>query len=75
MLKKKVLAVLSLSSVMIMSVPFMSSSGAQWEQDSLGWKYAQDDGTFSAGGWEQIAGKWYYFICRQLYADGVAADR
>lgn len=60
MLKKKLAVVLSLSCVVSMCGPLMSSNAAQWKQDDSGWKYERDNGTFSTGGWEQIAEEWYY---------------
>lgn len=35
------------------------SSG--WKQDSNGWWYEKDDGTYPHNGWEQIKGYWYLF--------------
>lgn len=35
--------------------------GAQWKQDSIGWWYESDNGSYPAGGWKLISGNWYYF--------------
>ncbi len=32
-----------------------------WVQDSVGYYYLYEDGTWAANKWEQIEGKWYYF--------------
>ena len=34
---------------------------AQWHQDTTGWWYEQDNGTYPAGKWELINGQWYNF--------------
>ena len=33
----------------------------QWQQDSTGWWYQNDDGSYPAGQWQEIEGKHYYF--------------
>lgn len=33
----------------------------QWQQDSTGWWYQNDDGSYPASQWQEIEGKHYYF--------------
>ena len=32
-----------------------------WRKDETGWRYKNDDATYSDNGWQQIDGKWFYF--------------
>jgi len=34
---------------------------AEWQQDNTGWKYQNDDGSYSTSKWQEIGGKHYYF--------------
>lgn len=34
---------------------------AEWQQDNTGWKYQNDDGSYSTSKWQEIGGKYYYF--------------
>lgn len=36
-------------------------SGWQWQEDSYGWKYVNDEGEFKKNCWEEIDGYWYHF--------------
>lgn len=38
-----------------------SVSAAQWQQDTKGWWYDYEDGSYAANRWEQINGSWYRF--------------
>lgn len=37
------------------------SHGWQWKEDSVGWMFVTEDGTYKKNCWEQIDGSWYYF--------------
>ena len=32
-----------------------------WEQDALGYKYRNSDGSYVTNNWQQIGGVWYFF--------------
>lgn len=38
-----------------------SSFAGEWRQDANGWKYQNDDGSYTKSSWKEINGKWYYF--------------
>lgn len=38
-----------------------SALTGQWQQDSTGWWYQNDDGSYPASQWQEIEGKHYYF--------------
>lgn len=57
---KKQLATLGLA-VMLASSMSMTAFAGQWRQDTTGWWYQSDDGTYFNGGWQWIEGKCYYF--------------
>ena len=58
MKKKATTAAIIIGTALSVSLPVY---GAQWKQDSTGWWYEQDNGSYPAGGWELISGNWYYF--------------
>ena len=40
----------------------MSAFAGEWKQDSVGWWYQNDDGSYPANSWFQdVDAKWYYF--------------
>lgn len=39
----------------------MTALAGQWKQDSKGWWYQNDDGSYTKNGWQNIDGKDYYF--------------
>lgn len=45
----------------MLSAAISFSSLAVWQQDSNGWAYQNDDGTYPKGEWKQIDGSWYYY--------------
>ena len=62
---------------------------AQWEYNSSGWWYQEDDGSYPVNTWKSISGKWYYFdgngymltgwqkingVWYYLYSDGAMAS-
>ncbi|MBT9778321.1 hypothetical protein GPL15_17635 [Clostridium sp. MCC353] len=49
-------------SVVIMSLLMaITAFAGQWQLDSNGWWYLNDDGSYPAGQWQEIDGKHYYF--------------
>ncbi|MDY5704178.1 MAG: GH25 family lysozyme [Lachnospiraceae bacterium] len=36
-------------------------SAASWKQNTSGWWYENDDGSYPSNQWKQVDGKWYYF--------------
>ena len=47
---------------LILSVSFCFNVFAgYWKQDGIGWKYREDNGSYSASTWKEINGNWYYF--------------
>lgn len=57
---KKQLATLGLA-VMLASNMSMTAFAGQWQQDTTGWWYQNDDGSYFINGWNWIDGKCYYF--------------
>lgn len=39
----------------------VSNAKIGWIQDSTGWRYFLDDGTYPVNTWKQINNNWYYF--------------
>ncbi|MCI9106524.1 MAG: DUF5067 domain-containing protein [Lachnospiraceae bacterium] len=51
-----------LCTVLAMSIIFSGVAYAgEWKQDEKGWWYQNDDGSYPANQWQEIAGKQYYF--------------
>ncbi len=48
-------------SVMLMLCVPMTSMAAEWKQDSVGWWYQNDDGSYPTASWQQINNIWYHF--------------
>ncbi|MCI6887416.1 MAG: hypothetical protein MR868_09235 [Lachnospiraceae bacterium] len=46
---------------MMTAAMVMPVFAAEWKQDTTGWWYQQDDGSYPSGGWEWIDGRCYYF--------------
>lgn len=59
-MRSKHLLVGILSSCLVLSMSFTSLAG-QWQQDHAGWWYQEDDGSYPAGQWKELNGKWYCF--------------
>lgn len=53
---KLLIATLCMSSIMS-----MTAMAGQWKQDSIGWWYQNDNGSYPANQWLEIDGKQYYF--------------
>lgn len=58
-MKKKLLTAALAGIIAISS--FTSALAGQWKQDTVGWWYQNDDGTWPANVLKQIDGQWYYF--------------
>ena len=52
MKKKATTAAIIIGTALSVSLPVY---GAQWKQDSTGWWYEQDNGSYPAGGWDCCA--------------------
>lgn len=46
--------------LMILGTAFTSYAG-QWQQNSTGWWYQEDNGGYPVNQWKALNGKWYYF--------------
>lgn len=42
------------------AAPAWAANGT-WKEDSTGWWYQRDDGSYPANRWELVGGQWYYF--------------
>lgn len=58
---KKKLAVLLCSAVMLTCMPMTSFALAGWQDDSNGYWYQYDDGSYPVSRWEKFRDAWYYF--------------
>lgn len=57
-MKKPKIIIMSL----ILSVSFcLNAFAGEWKQDSDGWKYQEDNGSYPTSAWKEINGNWYYF--------------
>lgn len=52
---------LLITTVIISTVMSMTVFAGQWKQDTAGWWYQNDDGSYSTDCWQNIEGKQYYF--------------
>lgn len=68
-MKKKILNLLGASFLISMSLSLTSLAG-QWQQDSKGWWYQNDDGSYVSNGWQEIEGKRYHFDEKGYMATG-----
>lgn len=58
MMKKKVLTTLTIGLTLFSATPVFAD---EWKQNSTGWWYQNDDGSYPADTWKNISNKWYYF--------------
>lgn len=58
-MKKQILAGI-FAGIMIAGMSFTAYAG-QWESDSTGYWYREDDGSYPSDVWKMIDGKWYHF--------------
>ena len=56
----KKLAALITAGIITVFMAMTAFAGA-WKQDSRGWWYQNDNGSYPAGQWAEINGSWYYF--------------
>lgn len=56
---KKITILLTTAAIMA-ATPFSVFAG-EWKQDTTGYWYQNDDGTYPASSWKEINGQWYYF--------------
>ena len=54
------LAILMIALCLSVSSSIISFAG-EWKQDSKGYWYVNDDGTFVVNDWKQIDNNWYHF--------------
>ena len=59
-MKKHILLTTVLTMSLSFSAAFVSLAG-QWQQDSTGWWYQEDNNNYSVNSWKELDGKWYYF--------------
>ena len=59
-MKKKILSLLGVSLTMSIFLSSTSLAG-QWQQDSKGWWYQEDNGSYQVNDWKEIEGKRYHF--------------
>ena len=52
---------LLLATTFIATVMSFTAFAGQWKQDSVGWWYQNDDGSYLVNVLKQIEGPWYYF--------------
>lgn len=53
----------------------LSAFAGEWEQDTTGWRYQEDNGSWAADTWRQINGAWYYFGTNTyMYANWTTPD-
>ena len=58
---RKLIALLAIAtSISSMAAP-LTAEAATWKQDSTGWWYSYDNGTYAKNGWKCIDNTWYYF--------------
>ena len=54
------LKVLIVTAIITMAMSLTAFAG-EWRQDSVGWWYQNDDGSYPQNAWLQDNGKWYHF--------------
>lgn len=61
---------------MIMLLLPTSAYAGQWQQDTNGWRYQDDDGAYQIGWFQDVDGKWYFFDEQSTYmlTDTVTPD-
>lgn len=59
-MKKKLFSLLGAAFLISMSLSMTSFAG-QWQEDSKGWWYQNDDGSYVSNDWQEIDGKRYRF--------------
>lgn len=59
-MKKHILLTTVLAMSLSLSAAFVSLAG-QWQQNSTGWWYQEDNNNYPVNQWKELNGKWYYF--------------
>lgn len=59
-MKKHILLTTVLAMSLSLSTVFVSLAG-QWQQNSTGWWYQEDNNSYPVNSWKELDGKWYYF--------------
>lgn len=59
-MKKSIVFATVLAMSLSFSAAFVSLAG-QWQQDSTGWWYQEDNNNYPVNSWKELDGKWYYF--------------
>ena len=73
---------LALATATFMAVMLMSSTAiaAEWQQDNVGWRYQEDDGSYTMNTWKWIGDKCYFFaadgymLSNTVTLDGYTVD-
>jgi len=62
-MKNRIAKLLSMVLIIVCLSGTFSSyvSAASWKQNTSGWWYENDDGSYPSNQWKQVDGKWYYF--------------
>ena len=62
-MKNRIAKLLSMVLIIVCLSSTFSSyvSAASWKQNTSGWWYENDDGSYPSNQWKQVDGKWYYF--------------
>ena len=60
-MRKYLIAVTALAATVMTMTSIVTTSAANWKQDSKGWRFKNADGTYVSNTWKQINGKWYAF--------------
>lgn len=59
-MKRHILLTTGLAMSLSFSAAFTSLAG-QWQQNSTGWWYQEDNNSYPMNQWKELNGKWYYF--------------
>lgn len=59
-MKNKYFLIGVFSSCLVLGMSF-TSLAAEWIQDTKGWWYQEEDGSYPSNTWKEIEGKQYYF--------------
>lgn len=58
---KQFCALLLAGTILVTSETPMTVRAASWKQNSVGWWYQEDNGSYPANQWKAINGNWYWF--------------
>ena len=68
LMKRKLISMIA-ASVLLFALS-MSVFAGEWQENSTGWWYQNDDGTNPVSEWKEIDGQWYYFRSDGYMATG-----